>query len=153
MQSLKLKISVNVIPHGFKNQEWLVGRFSPFSSFSGLYPVQKYLIPMGFNIGLIKTDMYELKWDAWYIFGTIIISLPLHVTNTHSDILKRKNRHQPVFFFFFQSHCTLSSSHDPSLGLNKLWKYGYRCCATKTELRHHWYPEKKKQSTPFLSLR
>lgn len=153
MQSLKLKISVNVIPHGFKNQEWLVGRFSPFSSFSGLYPVQKYLIPMGFNIGLIKTDMYELKWDAWYIFGTIIISLPLHVTNTHSDILKRKNRHQPVFFFFFSVTLYIvklaRSIFRPKQTL-KIWLqvlcYEDR---TKTSLVS-W---KKKKSTPFLSLR
>lgn len=60
MHSLKLTISVNVFPHCFKNKEWLVGRLSPFSSFSRVYPIQKYLIPMGFNIGLIKTDVYEL---------------------------------------------------------------------------------------------
>lgn len=61
MHSLKLEISVNVFPHCFKKKEWLVGRFGWLSSCSRLYPVQKYLIPRGFDIDLIKTDTYELK--------------------------------------------------------------------------------------------
>lgn len=57
MHSLKLKISVNVFPHCFKNKEWLVGRFSPFLEFLRIVSCSKIFNPNGF----IKTDMYELK--------------------------------------------------------------------------------------------
>lgn len=78
-------------------------------------------------------------WHYFYVFA---------FTNTHSDILKRKtDTNLP-----FQSHCTLPSSHDPSLDENKCLKHGSMCCTTKTELRHR-YPEKKQQKTnTFLSL-
>lgn len=71
--------------------------------------------------------------------------LPLHITNTHSDILKRKTDTN----LSFQSHCTSPSSHDPPLGENKLLKHGHRCWTTKTKLRHRYTEKKKKRSTPF----